>query len=139
MPTRPSSLYHTSKWAVEGFVESVAQEVAPFNITFTIVQPGPTATGFREGLVQPEQTMEAYDETPVGAMRRSLNSGAGLARPGDVDKMVQAMIDSVDQTPAPMRLALGSGPYNRIKAALTERLQALEAQKEIALSSDIVS
>ena len=131
------SLYHTSKWAIEGFVESVAQEVAPFNVTFTIVQPGPTETGFREGLVEPEETLAAYDGTPVGAMRQSLASGIGLKRLGDVDKMVQAMIDSVDRVPAPKRLALGSGPYNRIKAALTERLQALEDQKDLALSTDI--
>jgi NAD(P)-dependent dehydrogenase (short-subunit alcohol dehydrogenase family) len=32
---------HATKWAIEGFVEAVAQKVAPFNIEFTIVDPGP--------------------------------------------------------------------------------------------------
>lgn len=130
------SLYHASKWAIEGFVESVAQEVAPFKVEFTIVEPGPTKTGFREGLVHPLQTLPAYDATPVGAMRRAVAEG-GFARPGDVDKMVDAMIACAAQTPAPRRLVLGSGPYNRIRAALQERLAALDAQRQIAESTDI--
>ena len=130
------SLYHTSKWAIEGFVEAVSKEVAPFGIDFTIVQPGPTKTGFREGLVHPEATLAVYDETPVGAMRRSFASG-DFARPGDLHKGVQAIIDSVEQRPAPRRLALGAGPYTRIRAALVERLAELDAQKALALSTDI--
>ncbi len=127
------SLYHATKWAVEGFVESVAQEVAPFKIEFTLVEPGPTATGFRGGMVHPPAILPAYEQTPVGALRRA----TGLTRTGDVDKMVQAMIDSVGQSPAPKRLVLGAGPYGRIRAALTERLAALESQKALAHSTDI--
>lgn len=130
------SLYHATKWAIEGFVESVAQEVAPFQVTFTLIEPGPTKTGFREGLVQPLQTLPVYDATPVGAMRRTFAEG-GFARPGDVDRMVDAMIACAAETPAPKRLVLGSGPYNRIRAALQERLAALEAQRSIAESTDI--
>ena len=55
---------------------------------------------------------------------------------GDPAKMVKVMIDSVDQNPAPKRIALGSDAYAIIQTALTERLAALEAQKEIALSTD---
>ena len=46
------------------------------------------------------------------------------------------MIDSVDQRPAPRRLALGSNAYEDIHAALSARLAALEAQREIAYSAD---
>ena len=35
------SYYHATKWGIEGFVEAVAQEVAPFGIEFTLVEPGP--------------------------------------------------------------------------------------------------
>ncbi|WP_225711786.1 SDR family NAD(P)-dependent oxidoreductase [Bradyrhizobium semiaridum] len=35
-----ASLYHTSKWGIEGFMESLRYELAPFNIGVTIVQPG---------------------------------------------------------------------------------------------------
>ncbi len=34
------SLYHATKWGIEGFVEAVAQEVAPFGIEFTLAEPG---------------------------------------------------------------------------------------------------
>lgn len=44
------SLYHATKWGIEGFIESVAQEVAPFGIDFMIAEPGPTATNFAGGL-----------------------------------------------------------------------------------------
>ena len=47
------SLYHTSKWAIEGFVDAVAKEVAPFNIEFTIIEPGPAKTSFGGSLVSP--------------------------------------------------------------------------------------
>jgi NAD(P)-dependent dehydrogenase (short-subunit alcohol dehydrogenase family) len=129
------SLYHTTKWAIEGFVEAVAQEVAPFGIEFTIVEPGPAKTEFGGGIVSPPP-MAVYDATPAGEVRRALASGS-FAVKGDPVKMAQAMIDSVDRTPAPRRLTLGSGAYGRVRAALVERLAALDAQKDIALSSDV--
>ena len=49
------SLYHATKWGIEGFVEAVSQEVAPFNIEFTIIEPGPTATDFGKSLVSTPQ------------------------------------------------------------------------------------
>jgi NAD(P)-dependent dehydrogenase (short-subunit alcohol dehydrogenase family) len=47
-----NSLYHASKWGIEGFVESVAQEVASFGIGMTIVEPGGARTEFRYGSAQ---------------------------------------------------------------------------------------
>lgn len=128
------SLYHTTKWAIEGFVEAVAQEVAPFDIEFTIVEPGPAKTNFGGGLVSP-LPMAVYDNTPAGEVRRALAAGA-FPVPGDPIKMVQAIIDSVDRSPAPGRLTLGSDAYAKIRAALTDRIAALDSQKDIALSTD---
>lgn len=129
------SLYHASKWGIEGFVESAAQEVAPFGIEFTLVEPGPARTKFGEGIVSPAP-MAVYDNTPAGEIRRAVASGTFVAD-GDPDKMVQAMLDSVEQQPAPRRLSLGAGTYRSIRAALTGRLEALEAQKQIAFSTDV--
>ena len=128
------SLYHTTKWAIEGFVEAVAQEVAPFDIEFTIVEPGPAKTSFGGGLVSPPP-MAVYDNTPAGEVRRALSAGA-FPVPGDPIKMVQAMIDSVDRSPAPGRLTLGSDAYAKVRTALTARIAALDSQKDIALSTD---
>ena len=129
------SLYHTTKWGIEGFVEAVAQEVAPFGIEFTIVEPGPTRTSFSAGLVSPPP-MAVYDDTPAGEVRRAVASGA-FRITGDVVKMAQAMIDSTERSPAPRRLAMGATAYASIRAALVGRLAALDAQKDIALSTEI--
>lgn len=131
------SLYHATKWGIEGFVEAVAQEVAPFGIEFTLVEPGPAQTSFKGGLVSPPP-MDVYDATPAGEMRRALASGS-FEVTGDPAKMARAMIDSADRSPAPKRLALGTSTYASLRAALLERLVALEAQREIALSTDFTA
>ncbi|MET0879826.1 MAG: SDR family oxidoreductase [Tardiphaga sp.] len=127
-------LYHATKWGIEGFIEAVAQEVAPFGIEFTIAEPGPSRTDFGRGLVT-APAMKVYDATPAGELRHAVASGA-FAITGDPDKMAQAMIDSADISPAPKRLAMGSGSYAAIRAALLDRLAVLEDQKEVAHSTD---
>lgn len=128
------SLYHTSKWAIEGFVEAVAQEVAPFNIAFTLVEPGAARTKFGDSRIS-APAMPVYDNTPAGEIRRAFAARA-FPSPGNAAKMAQAMIDSVDRSPAPKRLTLGSDAYTMVRAALLERVAALDAQKEIAFSTD---
>jgi NAD(P)-dependent dehydrogenase (short-subunit alcohol dehydrogenase family) len=128
------SLYHASKWGIEGFVEAVAKEVAPFGIGLTLVEPGPTRTNFLSGMVQPAP-MPEYENTPVGEMRRGV-LGGGFRIVGDAAKMVDALIASADGTTAPLRLTLGSTAYTSVLAALTERQAALEAQRDVALATD---
>lgn len=65
-----NSLYHATKWGIEGFVESVAQEVASFGIGMTIVEPGGARTEFRYGSAQVASLMSEYDTTPAHAFRR---------------------------------------------------------------------
>lgn len=129
------SLYHASKWAVEGFFESTMLDIAPFNIQVTIVEPGSARTEFAARSAAMSPTMDVYAQTPAGAVRRLIEPGF-RSQPGDPARMVRAMIDSADRNPAPKRLALGSDAYKNIKAALSERLAELEAQKEIALATD---
>lgn len=126
------SLYHATKWGIEGFTETVAKEVASFNIGVTIVEPGATHTNFAGGLVH-APAMAVYDDTPAGAVRRGLFNG-DFPIPGDADKMAQAIIDSADQSPAPLRLALGIDTYSDVRAALVARLEALDAQRETAVA-----
>jgi len=131
------SVYHATKWGIEGFVEAVAQEVAPFGIEFTLAEPGPTPTNFAAGL-DTAPTMADYDVTPSGAVRRALADGS-FKLSGDPVQMVRSMIDSADQSPAPRRIALGSTAYRSIHAALTDRLARLEAQQAIALNADLTT
>ncbi|MBP1847479.1 NAD(P)-dependent dehydrogenase (short-subunit alcohol dehydrogenase family) [Rhizobium petrolearium] len=128
------SLYHATKWGIEGFVESVAQEVAPFGIDFIIAEPGPTGTNFGANLVSAE-SMDAYEETPVGAVRRAISDGSFEIK-GDATRTVAAIISASESAAPPLRLALGSTAYSSISQALSARLTALEAQKEVANSAD---
>ncbi|MCD9008081.1 SDR family oxidoreductase [Luteimonas sp. XNQY3] len=129
------SLYHAAKWGIEGFVEALAKELAPFGIGFTLVEPGPTATHFVSGVVRPA-TMAAYDGTPADDVRRGIDSGA-FAVTGDAGKVVDRMIEMIDQGATPLRLALGASAFDGIHAALRQRLAALEAQKAIAYSVEL--
>ena len=128
------SLYHATKWGIEGFVESVAQEVAPFGVRFTLVEPGPAGTGFGRNLVRPTP-LPVYEDTPAGEIRRAVDSGA-FEISGDPDKIVEAMIAAADQPDPPLRLVLGGASYTSIREALTRRLDALDAQCDIAFSTD---
>jgi hypothetical protein len=57
--------------------------------------------------------------------------------PGDPVKMVELMIASVDRSPAPLRIAMGKDAYTAMHKQLSDRLAALEAQQELAVSTDV--
>lgn len=128
------SLYHATKWGIEGFIESVAQEVAPLGIDFIVAEPGPTATNFATGLVH-AVPMDAYAETPAGDVRRALSDGSFVIK-GDAGRTVAAMIAAADQATPPLRLTLGSTAHDSIMRALNDRLRVLEAQRDVAFSAD---
>uniref|UniRef100_UPI003BAB9422 SDR family oxidoreductase n=1 Tax=Stappia sp. TaxID=1870903 RepID=UPI003BAB9422 len=128
------SLYHATKWGIEGFVESVAQEVAPFGVDFIIAEPGPTGTNFAANLVRPA-SMAVYEDTPAGAVRRAIDSGSFDIK-GDAVRTVASIIAAADSESPALRLTLGSTAYESISKALGERLASLQAQREIALSAD---
>jgi NAD(P)-dependent dehydrogenase (short-subunit alcohol dehydrogenase family) len=130
------SLYHASKWGLEGFLDSIAQEVAAFQVGVTIVEPGGARTNFRFGGAQLGTQMEAYKGTPAGMVHVMIRDTSRVPQ-GDPLRMVKIIIDTVDQNPAPKRIALGSDAYAIMHKSLTERLAALEVQKDVAFSTDI--
>jgi NAD(P)-dependent dehydrogenase (short-subunit alcohol dehydrogenase family) len=129
------SMYHATKWGIEGFVEAVGQEMAPFCIGTTIIEPGGARTEFRYGSSKLAPRLDAYDKTPVAGMRALLEAATAVP-PGDPAKMAAVIIDSVEQDPAPARIALGTDAFTVIRKALTDRLAVLEAQRELASSTD---
>lgn len=132
-----ASLYHASKWGMEGFFDSMYGELAPFNIGITIVEPGGARTGFRStALAEMGAELEAYKGTPVSMIRAVLEDPARIPN-GDPSKMVKAMIESIDRYPAPKRLVLGSDAYLMIEKALTARLSDVVEQKALAYSTDV--
>lgn len=129
------SLYHASKWGIEGFIESVAQEVAPFGIDFIIAEPGATGTNFAAALDLATAT-RIYEHSPAGDVRRMITGGEFVIR-GDAANTVDAMIAAADEKQPSFRLALGSTAYEHINAALTKRLAAIEAQRAVAFLADV--
>lgn len=130
-----NSLYHATKWGIEGFAESVAQEVAPFGIGVTIVEPGGARTEFRYGSAQVAELTPVYDGTPAHGFLAMLDPANGLA-PGDPARMAARIIESVDTEPAPLRLMLGSQALQTTLATLHKRIAELEAQAQLAASTD---
>jgi NAD(P)-dependent dehydrogenase (short-subunit alcohol dehydrogenase family) len=130
-----NSMYHATKWGIEGFVESVAQEVAPFGVGVTIVEPGGARTEFRYGSAQVAKLTPAYDNNPAHAFLRMLDPKNGLA-PGDPARMAARIIESVDAEPAPLRMVLGSLALESTLSTLRKRIEGFEAQRELAVSTD---
>ena len=130
-----NSMYHATKWGIEGFAESVAQEVAPFGIGVTIVEPGGARTEFRYGSAQVAKLTPTYDNNPAHAFLRMLDPKNGLA-PGDPARMAARIIESVDVEPAPLRMVLGSQALESTLSTLRKRIEGFEAQRELAASTD---
>ncbi|QWF82174.1 hypothetical protein HUW46_05611 [Amycolatopsis sp. CA-230715] len=125
------SAYHAGKWGLEGFTESVSREVSGFDIHLTLVEPGATRTGFAGALQYTTETA-AYRDNAVGQARRYLETVDKSLFPGDPAKLAAAIYDTTRHPKPPLRLTLGSDTYSAVHAALTERLSALESQKDLA-------
>lgn len=130
-----NSMYHATKWGIEGFAESVAQEVAGFGIGVTIVEPGGARTEFRYGSAQVAPLTETYANTPAHAFLRMLDPKNGLAV-GDPARMATRIIESVEIEPAPLRMVLGSQALQSTLDTLHRRVADFETQAELAASTD---
>lgn len=130
-----NSLYHATKWGIEGFCDSLSQEMAPFNIGVTIVEPGGARTEFRYKSAKIAKPIEAYDNKPAHAFQKMLDRKNGLAA-GDPERMAARIIESVDITPAPLRVVLGSGALKTTIEVLKRRLEDFKGQEQLAASTD---
>jgi NAD(P)-dependent dehydrogenase (short-subunit alcohol dehydrogenase family) len=129
-----NSMYHATKFGIEGFCESVAQEVAKFHIKVTIVEPGGARTEFRYGSAKVANLTPEYDH--VHGFLNMLDASKGLA-PGDPAKMAARIIESVDKKDTPLHMVLGSQALAATIGRLEERIAAYKTQTELAASTDI--
>ncbi len=127
--------YNASKFAVEGFSEALAQEMAPLGVKVTIVEPGPFRTDFlgRSGVVAKRHITD-YMET-VGKTREYFYANAGKQR-GDPLKAVQAMMDVVESADPPLHLILGAMAYNRFKGKLENWRGEMAKYESVTLGAD---
>ena len=84
------SLYHGTKWAVEGFSESLQYEVEPFGIRVKIIEPGPIKTDFYERSMDVirKAGLTAYDSFIDRAMPNMQKAGETGAPPSAVAKVI---------------------------------------------------
>jgi len=129
-------VYGSTKFAVEGLSEAMAQELAPLGVHVTVVEPGFFRTDFLDAtsLVETAARIEDYKDT-VGAMR-TFAAGANHAQPGDPAKLSQALLKLADAAQPPLRLQLGSDAVARAFAKHQQVEQELAQWKELALSTD---
>ena len=125
------SLYHATKWGIEGFYEALAQEVAPFGIHTTLVEPGMIRTGFYEAATRVPMS-EPYRGGPADRKPIPLEQ-----MPGSQTRVVAAMIEAALSENPPRRLLLGSDAYRLVTEALDERLATFERQRAVAFSTDV--
>lgn len=119
-----ASLYHASKWGLEGFFESLSAEVSPFGIGVTIVEPGGTRTGFRDAAARAMGTLPAgYEGAPVAQLLGRLSDPAAVPGNDPID-LVRRMRDAVQSDTPPLRLVLGDDAQAIIDRALSDRLAA---------------
>ena len=124
------SLYHATKWGIEGFYEAFAQEVEPFGIHTTLVEPGMIRTSFYEAATR-VPVSEPYQGGQASRQPIPLEQ-----MPGSQTKVVAAMIEAALSQNPPRRLLLGSDAYGLVTNALKERLSTFEQQKAVAFSTD---
>ncbi|MFI6876134.1 oxidoreductase [Streptomyces sp. NPDC050400] len=98
--------YQSAKFAVEGFSEVLATEVAPFGVRVVIVEPGAFRTDWQGSSMELHAVGPDYEET-VGAMNayRAANSAT---QPGDPVRAAQVLLDVARHDDPPRRLLLGA-------------------------------
>lgn len=122
--------YVTAKFAAEGFLEAVAQEVSGFGIRVTIVEPGRMATSIASSMSIPEAS------EPYRALLAPLASAyaEGASSGTDPAHAARFVLDVADLEEPPLRLPLGESAFERILAAETRRLAELTAWEQVSRS-----
>jgi len=130
------SLYCASKFALEGFSESLAQEVAPFGIQVTIVEPGPFRTEFlsAESIRYGAHAIADYDEQRT-ALRASFEQRNGR-QPGDPQKLAEAVVRLASEAQPPMRFVAGTIAFDSIKVKLDAMQAELERWRPLSVGTD---
>jgi len=130
------SLYCASKFALEGFSESLAQEIAPFGIRVTIVEPGPFRTDFlsAESIRFGAQAVADYDDRRA-ALRASFEQRNGQ-QPGDPVKLAEAVVQLAGEPEPPLRFVAGSIAFDSISTKLVDMQTELEHWRPLSVGTD---
>lgn len=135
--TRPGSAgYHAAKWAVGGFTESVAQEVAPFGVKLCALEPGGMRTNWGTRANKDTPDLLPDYELSVGAVIKALESYWGNEK-SDPAKVAQLILRLAASEQLPAHLLLGSDAVQFAGQAEATRAQEAERWRDVSVSTDV--
>jgi len=131
-----STAYHAAKWAVGGFTESLAQEVAPFGVKVCALEPGGMRTNWGARAHKDVPELLPDYEPSVGAIVRALHSLWGKEN-SDPAKVAQLILRLADSDHLPAHLLLGSDAVEFAGQAEATRAQEAERWRDFSVSTDV--
>ncbi|WP_200925478.1 MULTISPECIES: SDR family oxidoreductase [unclassified Frigoribacterium] len=123
-------IYHASKWALEGFSQSLAQEVAGFGIKVTLVEPGGFSTDWSGPSASRSDELEAYAEVREAASKRP-----SAADPGDPTATRSAILTVVDADEPPLRIFFGKAPLEIATKDYESRLKTWNEWQPVSVEA----
>jgi len=134
---RPGSAgYHAAKWAVGGFTESLAQEVAPFGVTVCALEPGGMRTNWGVRANKETPALLPEYEPSVGAVIKALASYWGNEI-SDPAKVAQLILRLAASDHLPPHLLIGSDAVEFAGQAEATRAAEAERWREFSVSTDV--
>nr|MDJ0723391.1 SDR family NAD(P)-dependent oxidoreductase [Desulfobacterales bacterium] len=130
-----SGIYCSTKFAVEGITESLAEEVKPLGIKVTAIAPGPFRTEFVGAGLPSAGPIDDYAGTAVGRWRERISTMRGK-QPGDPQKAAEALLKVVEFDRPPLHLVLGNSAVDRIREKIASLNAELEAWEAVSRSVD---
>jgi NAD(P)-dependent dehydrogenase (short-subunit alcohol dehydrogenase family) len=127
--------YHAAKWAVGGFSDALAMEVAPFGVKICTLEPGGIRTNWARRAAQNVPDLLPEYEASVGSMLKILRGLEGRAE-GDPRKIADVIVELANSDEVPVRLILGVDAEKRVQQA--EAARASEAEKWRHLTASTV-
>jgi NAD(P)-dependent dehydrogenase (short-subunit alcohol dehydrogenase family) len=123
--------YHASKWALEGFSQALAQEVAGFGIHVTIIEPGGFSTDWRGPSAKHSEVNPAYAGVREELSKRFAAGGG----PGDPTATRAAIMKVVDADEPPLRIFFGTSPIATATADYESRLATWREWQPVAVEA----
>ncbi|MCF4980111.1 SDR family NAD(P)-dependent oxidoreductase [Pseudomonas gessardii] len=131
-----AALYCASKFAVEGFSESLALEVGPFGIKVTLVEPGVFRTDFLDASSAVFGARGLEDYATFTAKVKSASAAYNHRQTGSPTKLGGALVQLANSAQPPLRYLAGSDAYQQVRDKLDKMLAQIEQWRPLTCSTD---